>query len=1225
MAKTNISDYRFSIFINNDQAKRSLVEMENVMRGYEAELQKLVNENKRDSAEYREKKKILDEHKAKMVELRKEAGLQALSLKELKALRASLYNEMARAIPGTEHRKKLETEFNAVNQRINQVTVGAKTAGMTLGKLADSFNRYFGMITAGIAAFAGFAFSIKTLITKNAELDDSLANIRKTTGMTMLEVQKLNSQLGKINTRTGRSELREIAVVAGQLGIAKQDIFAFTESVDKLNVALGDEFKGGAEEVATEMGKLRNVLTDMKSGNVADDMLRIGNAVNELGAAGFATGPVVADFASRIGGVGISLGLTSDEVLGLSATLQELNVNTERGGTGVIRILQKMTQNTDTFAKVAGMSVKDFEQLVNTDLYGAFIKVIEGSRRSGQSATALSGIIKELEVSGIGASEIFAKLGSNTGLLAEKVALAGKSLQGTDSIMAEFNIKNATLGAVIAKLQKDFYSLVTMPGVTNFFKNQVYHVVELVNWLKDLPLILEKYRILLIAVSGATLAWIAAKTKSIQVGILHNLMLKEGIGLRLKDQIVMTVLIAKEELLTIWKGKGTVATKLATTAQYAWNAALKANPIGLVIIALTALIAAVKAYEKYNSEAVRLEQLKESTGKRLNTVNSVLANNYTKLNDQIRDLNKLSVQEKIDLQDKIDKNIKLAESELLVMEARQKKIQADNSKPTVWQRAVNYVSAGGNPLLAESDNIADGLENGRKAAEKFDESLKTLRDNLKSLKDQGREFGNIMNAEAIGNAIMGKSQGELEEKLRNYQIALKDTVAGSEKYLRIQQKIKDVNKELSKFSLDPGGDGSVSSKLKELNNLLKEHIELLEQQVTEDPEQAKITARKIADYKNQIQVIEELIKKLQEEANLERQIEELRKTPFTKLSSIKSPGLETSSNAPLPEPGTATGVYNESWDDQSEVGKPTETQIWAKKANQFITGYVEPVLNGLMSIDQAMAAYENAQLAKDERANEEKKKNLKRQLDGKIISQKQYDAEVAKLDQEMDAKKRKLQHDQAVRNKEISLVQAIINTAQAVTAALTLPVAGVALAVIAGLLGAIQIGLILATPVPEAATGRYKAIQRAKQAAMGSYDVIGQSDGKYYPGVPYDPKFGTGIPGRPLLVNETGNEIVIDPDTTKNLIMNYPEVIKAINMARVPQRASGAYVDPSGTSTGKEFPREITLKSETDPRLLEILDRLDQRMSEPMPAVVDWDHFEEQQAKIDSVRKFATR
>ena len=703
------------------------MEMEKVMMGYEAELSRLVKEKNKDTQEYKDAKKVYDQHLDQMHKLRQEAGLQALSLKELKSLRSQLNNEMARAIPGSDHRVKLEKEFNAVNTQMTRLQTGAKDSGMSMGKMADGFNRYFALATAAAAAVSGFGYAIVQLVTAAGDLEDSLANIRKSTGMTALEVQKLNKEFGKIDTRTSRQDLRAMAVVAGQIGMAKDDVFAFVDAVDKLNVALGDEFTGGAEQVAKEMGMLRNVLTDIKTVNVADDLMHVGNAINTLGAAGFATGPVMADFASRIGGIGIPLGLTSDEVLGLSATLQELNVNAERGGTAVVKIISKMSRNTKEFASVAGLPVKEFTEMVNTNLYGAFLKVVEGAQKGGQSATALAGIIKELEISGVGASEIFAKLGSNTTMLAEKTALAGHALQGIDSVTNEFNIKNVTLGAVLAKLQKQFYGLITMPGVTDFFKNQVYNVVQLVNWLKDLPLFIEKYRIALIAVAGATGVWIAAKTRSLQVTILNNLTMKEGILLKAKDAIVMEYLIVKEKMLTIWKTEGTVATKLATTAQYLWNAAMKANPLGLLITAITALVGGIALYQKYSSSAIALDKQKASMTVLLANSNSKLEQTYSTIEGQIQKLNKLSETEKKNLAEKLDLTIRLTEAELLSMQAKQQAIGKAAAKPTFWQRAttINF-----NTNDQAKDLAVYSFQNQKEAMAEYDEGVKQLSENL---------------------------------------------------------------------------------------------------------------------------------------------------------------------------------------------------------------------------------------------------------------------------------------------------------------------------------------------------------------------------------------------------------------------------------------------------------------------------------------------------------------
>src|SRR4051794_33169924 len=116
---------------------------------------------------------------------------------------------------------------------------------------------------------------------------DSLHDIQKATGLSAQEVEKLNSQLGQIDTRTSREELRNIAIGLGQINEEASKVNV--ESIDKIVVALGDEFGGGAKEITTSLSVLRNNLQDIKTGNYAEDILHIGNALNVAGASGLAT------------------------------------------------------------------------------------------------------------------------------------------------------------------------------------------------------------------------------------------------------------------------------------------------------------------------------------------------------------------------------------------------------------------------------------------------------------------------------------------------------------------------------------------------------------------------------------------------------------------------------------------------------------------------------------------------------------------------------------------------------------------------------------------------------------------------------------------------------------------------------------------------------------------------------------------------------------------------
>ena len=777
-----IDKVQLEIIINNDEARKRLRALDTDIKGLSKELHKLPE----GSQEFVRKSQELKRVEIEYEKIKREIGLTGMSLKELQNHQRELNAVMLHMNPNIPQYKILQAELRATNARVTELRNGAREMPTAMQRMGDSFNRYQSIAMAAGVVLMGLVYTFKTFIQGGADLSDSLADIQKTTQMSAEEVKKLNTELGKIDTRTSRKELRDMAVVAGQLGIAKDDIYSFVQSVDVLNVALGDEITGGAGEVARIMGTLRNVLTDLKSTQVDQDMMRIGDAINELGKAGFATAPVIADFANRIGGIGIPLGLTSDEILGLSATLQELNVNTERGGTAVGRILQKMTRNTEDFSKVAGMPIKEFTNLVNNDLMGAFVKVVEGSKRGGTSATALSAIIKSLEVQGAGASEVFAKLGNNVSMLHEKMDLAGKTLQASTSSTDEFNIKNQTLGAIVDKLVKSFYSLIMLPSLQEFFKGIVMGAVQVVAWFKVLPDTIDKYRIALTLLIGALGVWIAAMTRELQVTLLRNLTEKEGFLLRNLSLAQTKIATAWERLYTFAKSEGTLATKAATASQWLWNAALAANPIGLIIGLVAAAVAAIKAYDKYNAESVRIEEYRQDALTKTTVLMSAAKVKTDTYAASIRAMNNLSRDKKESLREEIELMTKNNTVELESLKLKRQTIFADGMKLSLWQKL--------GMALGATDMTDKMISNAKEAVKDIDESIKAYEQNIEVAIEQKKTLDDVLQAEAQGDAIEIATIEEMDAKMSKYQIALRNVIKDSEDYLRIQNKIKALNK-----------------------------------------------------------------------------------------------------------------------------------------------------------------------------------------------------------------------------------------------------------------------------------------------------------------------------------------------------------------------------------------------------------------------------------------------
>ena len=279
---------------------------------------------------------------------------------------------------------------------------------------------------------------------------------------------------------------------------------------------------------------------------------------------------------------------------------------------------------------------------------------------------------------------------------------------------------------------------------------------------------------------------------------------------------------------------------------------------------------------------------------------------------------------------------------------------------------------------------------------------------------------------------------------------------------------------------------------------------------------------------------------------------------------------------------------------QIQLSKETALRV-ADDAISLAKGAVD----GLAQIFAMQTDAENQQLRQDEEVNDKKKANLQAQLDARLISKAQYDAQVGKMDKDLEKKRKKMEHDQAVRNKEVALFNALISVATAVASALSAgPGVGIVLSIITAALGAIQIGYILSQKVPE--------------AAMGRYSVIGQDDNKLYKDVPYVNNPATGLYSTPTLISETGQELVIDPKTTRNLMINYPQVIDAINFARVPQRAVGKYVEaPAATSQ--------TVAPVVDPEFTASINRLNSLIEQGIPAFISFEHLRDTTNKVNQI------
>jgi TP901 family phage tail tape measure protein len=429
-----------------------------------------------ETAQLRDRQRELNkEFQATRVPTDSLAGLRL----EYGKLTAQITN-LSRAERESNFGKNLIKNAASVKKEIDGIEQSVGRFTGNVGNYSSALNSFVGFVKSSLGPLAALAAAQK-IISNNSAVSDRVADVAKAADISIESVNRLADVLEKRLTRTSLLDQLGIAEIGGKLGVAEKDLFSFVEAVDVVNVALGDQFGGSVEQTTDVIGKLRNVLTDIRTDNIGKDIQNIGNSLNFLEAQGAASAGTIADFAGRIAGAGRNLGVTSGQIIGVSATLDELGVNAERGASSYVRILQRVAASPAAFAKAAGVSAKEFTTLVNEDIAGALNLFLSKINDQKLSNTELQQVLKSLKLEGVGTAETVGKLGQNMELLNRRTEEAGRSLKSTDSIQQEFEKKNQTLGAAVQNLTNAFFNLTTSSSIGGFLSGVINSISSLIS------------------------------------------------------------------------------------------------------------------------------------------------------------------------------------------------------------------------------------------------------------------------------------------------------------------------------------------------------------------------------------------------------------------------------------------------------------------------------------------------------------------------------------------------------------------------------------------------------------------------------------------------------------------------------------------------------------------------------------------------------------------------
>lgn len=460
----NIQTYTTRIFLNTEEARKRLEELESKVE----QLRKKKDEAAKagDWPTFNSLKKQLDQANNEIRAMQTSAqkidrvlgNLSTASVKELQQTVKAINKELSSGAieRGSREWNFLQEQLKRCNQELKNIRGEHALTTSTWQKAFKFLNDSWGGILILFQSISGLSTTIRKSVTAYSDMEQEMANVRKYTGQAAEEVERMNEYFKQMDTRTAREELNQLAGAAGRLGITETAMVEeFVDGADKIRVALGDDLGDGAVDT---IGKLAIAFGEDKNKGLRGAMLATGSALNELVQNSPAQAQPIIEFTSKLSGVGQQAHMSQAQIMGFAAALDQNNQEMATSSTVMSQLITKMYQDPARFAKMAGMEVKSFTDLMKKDMNGALVDWLQHVNKLGDMSV-LAGKFDELKMDGTRAVGVLATLAGHIDQVTEAQRIATQAYEEGTSVTKEFNIQNETVQAQTEKAKKRFRDL----------------------------------------------------------------------------------------------------------------------------------------------------------------------------------------------------------------------------------------------------------------------------------------------------------------------------------------------------------------------------------------------------------------------------------------------------------------------------------------------------------------------------------------------------------------------------------------------------------------------------------------------------------------------------------------------------------------------------------------------------------------------------------------------
>ena len=493
--------------------------------------------------------------------------------------------------------KQLEEELNLINTK-SEAFANRQKELKNLKKVIDDAtgavhkqSNAWSTAVKNLTAYAGLfqvfnaiKNTVTSAIKKNFEYSSSLTDIRKVSGLTMQDVNKLSEELAKIDTRTSVDGLAQLAYQGAKLGMGKYGVDGmaqFVKAADKINVAIGEEM---GEEALPALSKMVETMGLIPKMGIEKAMLATGSAMFKLSSTSTATSTNIVEFAKRLTGVSRTAGITTDQLLALGSASDSLFLMPEVSATAMSKFIVALQKNHNLIEKDLGIQQGTIKNMYAAGhAMDAIVLVLEKMRDKG-NMNALGSIFKDLGSDGQRLITAMVTMSKNVDVLKDHLYESQEAFEEATAVTNEYTMQQQSAAGILDRANNLWEKAFVNPDGVESVKSMAEAWYDMSQMILQSPIFKNTLQAALWSVITACKVFVTL------LPLIANYFAALGIY---------------KTVSFLWElGK---ALKAAAAAQTLFNSAAKVNPYVAIASAILTAVGVVWSFVEADKEAAAAE------------------------------------------------------------------------------------------------------------------------------------------------------------------------------------------------------------------------------------------------------------------------------------------------------------------------------------------------------------------------------------------------------------------------------------------------------------------------------------------------------------------------------------------------------------------------------------------------------------------------------------------